>query len=456
MKHLLLTWLLFSAAAIAEDPTSLHGSERIVFIGDSITGQGGGWLGAGYVFKMREALSATYPEAKPDLVPLGSSGMGVGAWLNLAKNEDKQKHDLDVKGVDVAAALAKPANVMIVMLGMNDVLAPYVNETDESLDQWLANYRELITTLSSRLKPKVIGLATITPQTEDPGTPKNRVMARMNERIAKLAAEFKARRLPTNAMYWDALNQARRTQPDFSLAGDRIHPGPTGHVVIARTMLSGLGEEKAAEWLKTERLDKTLANLKPGPAPTAPPPWLVTSGLILRGWQEKPADADLAPNPIDLAIERGEDFTQAPARADGAPLVWQPFQSTINLTDGANPDSVDFAGICFGQNFEAGYGARWIRSDKSRKLKLDIKTSGVGSVIHLTVWLNGQRLYYNLITQEPKRQTSREVELHPGWNVLVFKSCHRTWQWQQALNLTELDGSAPLGLDIVSSRNGVQ
>jgi len=447
MKHLLFTWLLFSAAAIAADSASLDGNARVVFIGDSITGQGGGWLDTGYVFKVREALTAAYPDAKPDLVPLGGSGMGVGAWLNLAKNDDKQRHDLDVKGIEVAAVLAKPADVMIVMLGMNDVLAPYVNETDESLDQWLANYRELITTLSARLKPKVIGLATVTPQTEDSETPKNRVMARMNERITKLATSLKARLIPTNAMYWDTLNQARRTQPDFSLAGDRIHPGPTGHVVIARAMLSGLGDEKAAEWLKTERLDKTLANLKPGLAPTAPPPWLVASGIILRGWQEKPTDADLAPNPIDLAIERGEDFTQAPAKADGAPLVWRPFQSTINLTDGTNPGSVDFAGICFGQNFEAGYGAGWIRSDKPRKLKLDLKTSGVGSVIHLTVWLNGQRLYSNLITQEPKRQTSREVELNPGWNVLVFKSCHRTWQWQQTLNLTELDGGEAEGLE---------
>jgi lysophospholipase L1-like esterase len=319
------------------------------------------------------------------------SGWSVGAWLSLAKNEEKQKHDLDVKGIEVAAALSKPADVMMLMLGMNDVLAPYVSETDASLDQWQTNYRELISTLSAKLKPKVIGLATITPQTEDPATPKNRVMARMNERIAKLAAEFQALLMPTNAMYWETLNQARRTQPDFSLAGDRIHPGPTGHVVIARAMLSGLGEEKAAEWLKTEHLDKTIANLKPGAAVTAPPPWLVSSGLILRGWQEKPSDADLASNPIDRAIEQGEDFTQAPVKEGGAPLVWQPFQSTINLTDGGSPGSVDFAGICFGQNFEAGYGARWIHSDRARRLKLNLKTSGVGSIIHLTVWFNGQR-----------------------------------------------------------------
>lgn len=447
MEHLLLTWLLFSAAAIAADSASLNSNARVVFIGDSITGQGGGWLNTGYVFKIREALTATYPDSKPDLVPLGGSGMGVGAWLNLAKNEDKQKHDLDVKGIEVAAALSKPADVMIVMLGMNDVLAPYVNESDESLDQWIANYRELVTTLSARLKPKVIGLATITPQTEDPGTPKNRVMNRMNARIFRLSTELQASLLPTDSLYWLTLSEARHSQPDFSLSADRIHPNPTGHAVIARAMLIGLGEQKAAEWLKTECLEKTLANLKPTPVPTPPPPWLVTSGLILRGWQEKPTDADLAPNPIDLAIERGEDFTQASAKAGGAPLAWHPFQSSINLTDGANPGSVDFAGICFGQNFEAGYGARWIRSNKTRRLKLNLKTSGVGSVIHLTVWFNGHKVYSDLITKELKHQKEGEVELNAGWNVLVFKSCHRTWQWQQAINLTELDGSEAAGLE---------
>ncbi len=447
----LLALHILGSACFAAEPAASKGNARIVFIGDSITGQGGGWLGAGYVFKMREALSAVYPEGKHDLVPLGGSGMGVRAWLSLAKDEARQKHDLDVKGVAVAAALSKPADVMVVMLGMNDVLAPYVNDTDASLDQWLANYRELVSVLSARLKPKIIALATITPQTEDPATPMNRVLARMNQRITTLAAELKANLVPTNATYWDVLAEGRKTQADFTLAGDRIHPNPPGHVAVAMAMLKGLGEDKAAAWLREERLAKALSTLKTVPAPTAPPAWLVTSGLVLRAWNEKPSDADLAPNPIDLAIERGEDFTKAAAKEGGAPLAWRTFQSSINLTDGANPGSVDFAGITFFQNFEAGYGARWIHSDTARRFKLDLKTSGVGSAIHLTAWLNGQRLYSDFINKEPKRQTSREVDLRAGWNVLVFKSCHRTWQWQQAIHLTELDGSMPQGLEYRAS-----
>ncbi|MFN0080558.1 MAG: SGNH/GDSL hydrolase family protein [Prosthecobacter sp.] len=448
----LLALLSVGSFCLAAEPAASNSSTRIVFIGDSITGQGGGWRGAGYVFKMREALSAVYPEGTHDLVPLGGSGMGVDAWLSVLKDEAKQKQDLDVKGVQIDTALSQPADRLVVMLGMNDVLAPYVRgDTDDGLAKWEAKYRELIGLLRTQLRPKFIALATITPQTEDPETPMNRVLARMNQRIEALATELKASVLPTNAMYWKVLAQARKTQADFTLARDRIHPQQTGHIVVAMAMLKGLGEEKAAAWLREERLAVALANLPTTAAPPAPPPWLVTSGLILRPWQGQPVDADLAPNPIDLAIERGEDFTQTSAKEGGAPLKWRTFQSSINLTDGANPGSVDYAGITYALAFEAGYGARWIHSATARRLKLDLKSSGVGSMIHLTVWLNGQRQYVGLITKEPQRHTTREIELRPGWNVLVFKTCHRTWQWQQALHLTELDGSAPQGLDYRAS-----
>ena len=99
MNHLLrsfikglLAVLLFGTSGIAAEP-GLKENARIVFIGDSITGQGGGWLGTGYVFKMRDALRAVYPEAQQELVPLGGSGMGVGAWLGLAKDEAKQRQN---------------------------------------------------------------------------------------------------------------------------------------------------------------------------------------------------------------------------------------------------------------------------------------------------------------------------------------------------------------------------
>ena len=53
--------------------------------------------------------------------------METGAALE--KRSRSETVFLDVKGIDVKAALDQPADVLIIMLGMNDVLAPYV--TDE-------------------------------------------------------------------------------------------------------------------------------------------------------------------------------------------------------------------------------------------------------------------------------------------------------------------------------------
>ena len=446
---LLLVWIILTPpGGQSAEPLSRAGGGRIIFVGDSITGQGGGWQNAGFVFQMRDALGATDPDPTPELVPLGGSGMGVGAWLGLLNQPDKQSRYLDVKGVEVGTSLSKPADVLVVMLGMNDLLAPYVQDSDESLDQWKADYRKVLDALEKRLHPKITALATITPQTEDPGTPKNQVEARMNERIRALANERKALLLPTHATYWEVLKEARQRQSTFTLAGDRIHPNQAGHIAVAMAMLKGLGEDPAAAWLREARWKPILDGLTPVAAPPQPPPWLVTSGLILKGWQEAPATEDLVPNPIDLAIQRGEDFTQAPSHEGGSPLSWRPFQSGIHLTDGTNPDSVDFAGITFGRNFEAGYGARWIRCETSQPVKLAMKASGVGSVSHLTVWLNGVAVYTGMLTSEPKRQATRDTMLRAGWNVLVFKSCHRTWQWQQSISVTRPDGTPPAELEI--------
>lgn len=82
----IFTALLFMVLA-GQVEEAAQGETRVVFIGDSITGQGGGWLDTGYVFKMREALSAVHPERTHNLVPLGGSGMGVSSWLALARDD---------------------------------------------------------------------------------------------------------------------------------------------------------------------------------------------------------------------------------------------------------------------------------------------------------------------------------------------------------------------------------
>jgi len=88
------------------------------------------------------ALQQTYPGCRPDLVAWAGAGQGVRSWRDVELRSRTQEILLDVPGIDVKSALSQPAEVLIIMLGMNDVLAPYVVDESAALEDWTTNYRE--------------------------------------------------------------------------------------------------------------------------------------------------------------------------------------------------------------------------------------------------------------------------------------------------------------------------
>lgn len=223
--------------------------DRIVFVGDSITGQGvirgkGGWIAL-----IGEGLRLERPALEPTLTGLGGSGATVGAWLNFEQRSRAAPVILDVKDVEVGKTLDAGADVVIVMLGMNDVLAPSLKQRAADFDAWAMGYAKLIDVLRARSHPRVMALATVTPCTEDPASPKNRVLAELNARIVRLAKEKGLLLLPTSEASYEIQNLGRSYRPDYHVTADFVHPGAAGHVAIAVGMLRGLGEAKAAEKL---------------------------------------------------------------------------------------------------------------------------------------------------------------------------------------------------------------
>jgi hypothetical protein len=413
------------------------------------------------------------------------------------------------------------------MLGMNDVLAPYVVDEPAALDEWKANYRELIAALRARLHPQVTALASATLCTEDLASPKNRVLDQINAQASGLAKELGLLWLPTNETMRDVLQQGRHLQPDFHVTYDYVHPNEPGHIAIAIAMLRGLGEEAATTAIAEQRLPLALEKsagvpprlsfeVKPMPTPLteerqrfrvhywltgvqasggpsprvtlagdqwdvtpavieAPegefavsgtpnqrenvwrlaaaiggqsvsrdvrisPPWLVAAGFIAPFWNGQTLDTIKASGPVDVAIAAGRDFT-AEADADGRKPQWLRLFPSADYTGGAAPGSVDFAAVTHARTFEAGYGARWIRSDRERTANLALSTQAFVGTNHLTVYLNGREVYSGLLTAEPKHSKTVEVCLTRGWNTLAFRSNHVTWQWQCAVDLK------PVGAD---------
>lgn len=506
-----------SIGAAAVDQACLqNGNGRIVLIGDSITGLSRN-AANGFAYDMEAAIKATYPDSKLELEALGGSGQSVGSWLGVEENSRTKEANLDVKGIGVKATLDQPADVVVIMLGMNDVLAPYIDNTPASLDRWAQRYEKLIDALQRRVKPRLIALGSVTPCTEAPDSPKNQLIDAMNERVRALAQKVGGRYLPTSESVWEILQRGRTLKSDFHVTYDFVHPNEPGHLGIAIGMLKGLGETKAAEWLATQKLPKIWKNAvgaKPSfswqvmpaasvgssnrlafrikywwsaaggaansslcvtlTAPSGwqvtppqingatgefmatgapdqfqntltmdgqagdekrvasvmiPAPWLVAAKLV-QPWSGAEFDPGKGRTAVDDAIEKGGDFT-GPIEGVGAQkLVWQIYFSSVNFTGLDNPGSVDFNAVTHPATFEAGYGARWIYSERDRPVRLQIGASMFAGAVHLIVWLNGKDIYCDKLGVK-----TIDTELKKGWNSMVFKSNHRTWQWQQSIAL---------------------
>ncbi|MBI5835142.1 MAG: hypothetical protein HZB16_22785, partial [Armatimonadetes bacterium] len=388
MRRIRLFALLALVALHAAQAADLlrGGNARVVFVGDSITGLSRNAAG-GWAHQIEWALRQAHPGCQPDLVSLGGSGQGVRSWLNVEERSRREPVFLDIKGVDVQAGLARPADVLVIMLGMNDVLSPYVTEDAASLADWLAGYRQLIAALRARVTPGTLALASATMCTEDPASPKNAAIDRLNEQAAALARELGAIAIPTNQAMRDALRVGRQGRPDFHVTYDFVHPNDAGHLAMAAAMLRALGDEAAAELLTRQRLAPLLERPStPAPVPQPPAPWLVTAGLAHTFWDGQVFDVAKARGPIEAAIEAGADFTTA-ADVTGVKPVWRRWTPSVNYTGLDAPGSVDFAGITQARTFEGGYGARWIRADREHQANLDLSTQIFAGTLHLTVWL---------------------------------------------------------------------
>ncbi|EIQ01382.1 lysophospholipase L1-like esterase [Opitutaceae bacterium TAV1] len=256
--------LLIAATLSATFPSGgfaaslLKPDDRIVLVGDSITGQGAN-VPDGWIHLMENALRSDSPENRQIFVALGGSGQGAGTWLDVEKRSRTQSFALDVRANDVKSVLEQPADVLIIMLGMNDALFPRVQETPESYARWTRDYTTLIRALRARISPRVLALATPTLCTEDFQSPKNRVLDEFSRHIVALAKEENCVVLPTREAMTEMLDEGRRAQADFHVTADFVHPNHAGHVAVASGMLRGLGETQAAGAL----LKKHAASMPP-------------------------------------------------------------------------------------------------------------------------------------------------------------------------------------------------
>ncbi len=248
----LATTILFLMTNYVNAESLIKPDDRIIFIGDSITFQGCAHNNGAWVNLFRDALKKADPSNKQDILGLGGCGQTVASWSDVEKKSRKESIKWLPDNYDLGREIDKKADILVIMLGMNDVLGPRVNDTEESLQNWKEVYREFIRNLRKRAQPRVFGLATPTPCTEVPSSPKNIVMDKLVKIMKELAQEENCIIIPTRETAWEILEKARMTDPKARITVDYVHPSRYGHIAIAAGMLRGLGEEKAAESLISE------------------------------------------------------------------------------------------------------------------------------------------------------------------------------------------------------------
>lgn len=213
----------------------LRQGSTIVFIGDSITAAGRGgageavpweedWgLGRGYVAQVWSWLVAAHAGLRCRVVNRGVSGDTVRGLA--------QRWEAD--------ALAESPDVLAVMIGINDVWRQFDQPWKAGAGVGPEEFRDTLGRLAAEARRRVPRLLLATPFVLEPRRtdPFRQRMDEYGGLVRQIAGEVGAECVEVQA----AFDRVMEHVHPCALAWDRIHPGPHGHMVIARAFLQALG-----------------------------------------------------------------------------------------------------------------------------------------------------------------------------------------------------------------------
>ncbi|MCD6507373.1 SGNH/GDSL hydrolase family protein [Candidatus Poribacteria bacterium] len=204
--------------------------EKVVFIGDSITdcGRRGEHApyGNGYVKFAIDLITARYPERK---ITYFNEGIGGNTILDL-----RNRWETDV--------IAHNPDWVSVKVGINDLHRTLRrDETAVPPDRYERLYRECLSITREKTKAKLILIDPFYLSTDtDSGSFESQVLKLIPEYlevVGKLAAEFEAVHVRTHEIFQRQL----RYRPRDYFCPEPVHPYPSGHMVIALSLLEALG-----------------------------------------------------------------------------------------------------------------------------------------------------------------------------------------------------------------------
>jgi len=246
-------------AEISQDSRShrklLVNADRIVFLGDSITYSGG------YVTNFETWLKSLYSRRHIDVINLGLSSETVSGLSESGHAGGRfPRPDLSTR-LDFVLSKSKPS-LIFACYGMNDgIYQPFDQER-------FSAYKQGVEKLKSKAEASGATIIFLTPAPYDPhGKPHPYVG------VLDQYSEWLVSRRDDGWMVIDlhshmqnALDLARKENPQFTYQKDKIHPNSEGHWIMTQPIIRWFGDipsSQAASVTEVINLHKLPAGIKP-------------------------------------------------------------------------------------------------------------------------------------------------------------------------------------------------
>jgi lysophospholipase L1-like esterase len=233
--------LMLAGPASAADADALAG-RRVVFLGDSIT-QAGGYVGLADYY-----LQKLHPDKSFDLLGLGLASETLSGLSEEGHAGGKFPRPCLFERLGRVLERAKP-EVVFACYGMNDgIYQPLDKER-------FAAFRKGVTKLIEQCKAAgVKQIYLVTPPVYDHSPRAGEVD--YDAVLAEYAKwELTLKRPGVTVIDLHAAMRKARDARAEPLSRDKVHPGEEGHLLMARTILAGLGAKAPDESLATIKAD---------------------------------------------------------------------------------------------------------------------------------------------------------------------------------------------------------
>ncbi len=235
--------IAFGSSGVLAAPFEFRGGDRVVFLGDSITQHGQ------YPLYLECFLLEQFPDSQ---LTFRNAGWGSDrAWLHqrtqgtdlngdamLKLTGDEQEK---IRAGMVAHGLARDVlslkpTVVTIMFGTNDA-----HDGDLALALHLRSLEQII----AQLRDANCRVILLSAPPEELGSPFNAEHEKFVAAVRSLSERKKVPFVDVFHPVLQAVQQAKQTDPGFSYTRDGFHPHPSGHAMIARAIVSGLGFDAA-------------------------------------------------------------------------------------------------------------------------------------------------------------------------------------------------------------------